>query len=89
MEDINKCFEEYTPKWCKEHKLPTACLKKSKYWQQAWQDFMQDVLLEQYEERKQEFLNIELLSSKTMNNKVEEEEEAPTNNWQDIQQYLK
>ena len=93
--DLLEEFEPYLTKWCHEHHKPRPDINNmNKFWRMAWEDFMKTELTEQWDERKEEYANIQLLSKKDLHtNIVETEEEEPEqpeeNSWEKIQKYLK
>lgn len=100
--DINKEFEKFLPEWCEKNKKPLP--KKdsfNKIWKAAWEDFMRTRLKETWEERRQEFLNMKLLTKREMQERKKETptEEVESNesdnttpkqptSWEIVQKYL-
>lgn len=69
-EEFNKNFLK---KWCHENHLPMPKEgQMNKIWSQAWEAFMKTYLIEHYEEIKQQFLDIPLLTKKELERQLKE-----------------
>ena len=98
--DILKEFEEFLPKWCHENHLPKPPIgKQNKVWRKGWQAFMDTYLKEHYDEIREEFLNIKVLTRKELERQLKEEKEnklkqkqeveEEETSWERVQQLLK
>ncbi len=94
--DIMEKFEKHLTKWCKEnHKPKPAIDNMNKFWKMAWEDFMKTELTAEWEERKEEYNNIHLLTKreaeklKQKQSEPEPEDEPEENSWEKIQKFLK
>ena len=73
--DIVGNFNIFLKKWCKEHHKPLPAKGSlNKYWQEAWTDYLKTELTDSWEEYKQEFNNIPLLTKKE-EKRIKKEEE--------------
>lgn len=71
--DIIKKFTEYLPEWCKENKKPIPPEgSHNKVWQMAWEDFMKSKLVSDWEEHKQQYWNLQLLTKKEQDKRKKE-----------------
>ena len=93
--DLVKNFEPYLKEWCHEKHLPIPEEgKQNKVWQRAWKDYMKKLLTENYDEIKDYFMSIPLLTRKqllqgTDSIDVQEEEEKELSSWERVQQLMK
>ena len=101
--DILEDFQKHLKKWCKDNHKPLPPEGKiNKYWQLAWEDYMKTTLTDNWESRKNEFLNISLLTKQEqklqekqnkLDTRYEETEEVveteeQSSSWDRIQKFL-
>lgn len=65
MIDVAKEFEPFLKDWCHKHHVPVP-KRMNKHWMSAWQDFMDTYLKDHYEEIRQAYLDLPLLSNKSL-----------------------
>ena len=90
-------FDKFLPVWCHENHLPKPPQgKMNKVWKQAWQAFMDTFLKEHYDEIREDFMNIKLLTKKELERQLKEEKEnkkaeveVEDNAWGRIQELMK
>ena len=71
--DLMEEFDKYLKTWSKKNHLPCPSIDKiTKNWQLAWNDFLKDVMEPKWEEQKQEFLNMKLLTKEEQRKREEE-----------------
>lgn len=92
--DVITEFEKYLPEWAHKKHYPVP-KKKDKHWQEAWLNFMQEVLVPQWDEFKDYYNNIPVLTKTEERklklqdkNKLQETKENESS-WDKIQQFLK
>ena len=89
-------FELYLKEWCTKNNKPLPNANKpNDIWKMAWDSYVKEKLVPNWEEHKQSYLNMELLTKKEQNKrknvKVEEIEEVeePTSQWDEVSRLLK
>lgn len=95
--DLMKEFELYLPVWAKENNKPIPKIDSiNKIWGMAWESFLKEKLIPQWESRKEEFLAIELMSRRNMKKKqdnvelIEElESMEEMSAWEKVKKHLK
>ena len=61
--DLLEDFQKHLEKWCKDNHKPLPPKGKiNKYWQLAWEDYMRTTLTDNWNVRKQQFLDIPVLT---------------------------
>lgn len=95
--DISEDFQKYLETWCKtNHKPLPEKGKINKYWQLAWESYMKTELTDKWEQRKNEFLNIKVLTKQeekrltkqqALESQYEAEEEDSS--WGRVKKFLK
>ena len=95
MKDI-KDFERFLNEWCeKNHKPNPGVENNNDIWKSAWEEFVKTELVEEYEERKQEYLDMKLLTHRELAKREAEakkekiEEEPKLNDWDKVKKLLK
>ena len=97
--DIIKSFNEYLPKWCEQNNKPIPKDgATNKVWQQAWESFMKTELVNSWEQNKQEYWNMQLLTKHEQKVQINEHTSQQSEDtftqdtitsWDKVQQYLK
>jgi hypothetical protein len=95
--DLMKEFETYLPEWARENNKPIPKIDSmNKVWGMAWESFLKEKLVPQWENIKQEFLDIELMTRKNIKKKQadieileEEESEEQLSGWEKVKKHLK
>lgn len=63
MSKILEDFPQYLEQWCKTNHKPVPPVGViNKYWQLAWQDYMKNKLVPEWEDIKQDYLDMEMLT---------------------------
>lgn len=66
--DILQEFEEYLPTWSNEKHLPIPTKQHMDRWYEAWQDFLNEVLIPRYEELQKSYLSMQYKTDELDNN---------------------
>ena len=73
--DILKEFELYLPQWAETNKKPIPDVNTiNKLWTAAWESFMKERLMEDWQQRKESFLSMQLLTKTEMKKREKEKE---------------
>ena len=103
MSRILEEFPRYLEEWCKKNHKPVPPVGTiNKFWQLAWQDYMKEKLVPQWEDIKEEYLNMDLLNKNSerkiqkeirkqefLNSLPDEEPEKELSMWERIKQKRK
>ena len=90
-----KEFEVFLNEWCeRNHKPNPGVNNNNDIWKSAWEEFVKTELIDEYEERKQEYLDMKLLTHKELarreaENKKQTEDESNLNDWEKVKKLLK
>ena len=97
--DVLKEFEEYLPRWSEEKHQPIPTKKHMDRWYKAWNDFVQEVLKDRYQEMCDMYRNMPVKRKgqyiepqvESVQEPIEEEVkvEEPQSEWERVQKYLK
>lgn len=60
MHNINEMFEKYLPDWSNKYHKPIPTKNHPEKWNEAWLDFIEDILIPQYDDLKQDYLDLSL-----------------------------
>lgn len=83
-------FENYKKEYAKKNKLPEITDSINKYWQLAWQSFMNEVLVPNWQDIKDSYLdNTPNKPIKDETNGIAEEETVEESAWSKVKNYLK
>ena len=96
--DILKEFEDYLPRWSEEKHQPIPTKKHMDRWYKAWNDFVQEVLKDKYDEMCDMYRHIQLKHKGQYieAQPIQQEEpvvegvkqEEPQTEWDRVQKYL-
>ena len=96
--DLMKEFELYLPEWAEQNNKPIPNINKmNKLWTAAWESFMKDKLIGDWQQRKDAFMSIQLLTKtemkkrerqKNLQESLESNVEQPSG-WDKIKKYMK
>lgn len=89
-------FEPYLKKWCEENHKPIPDIDKpNDVWKLAWDSYVKQELVPNWEQTKQEYLNMELLTKKEQQKREKQkevepvEEEKKLTDWEKVSSLLK
>lgn len=91
--DIVEDFKPFLKEWCHKKHLPIPEEgKTTKVWQKAWQEYMDTYLTEHYEEIRQDYLNMPVLTREELRKQLAEEsikkESKEESSWDRIKEQL-
>lgn len=79
MVDILEDFKPFLEKWCNENHLPKPEINNmNRVWLRAWHAYTNTYLKEHYEEVKQQYLDIPVLTKTEYKKQLREEKQAKT-----------